>query len=205
MNKEEAVDAINTHLVDLGDSMSKPPSEESDVDADVFAAPISAKSPSISQADKRKLPSGAYIWTPTSLSFDRVLRDRDVLPKIPLPSSKAISQLDLESEKFVLAEDEIASRKVLDGKILRETIHAFQNGMYFSYSTDATRNLQVKFAQNQHSSYVQKESRPSMAFEEPEQQRHLWQQADRRFFFNRWLSKPFMESKLDHFVYPVFQ
>ncbi|KAA1469556.1 hypothetical protein DENSPDRAFT_918842 [Dentipellis sp. KUC8613] len=110
----------------------------------------------------------------------------------------------------------------LEDKILRECIREFaKNEMYFAYNFDITRSLQHK--QDQIAKYQkqnalladlnalqQDHEHHSLGdkidvLAEPSPTRPLWRRVDRQFWWNEWLSKPFIDVGLHSYVLPIVQ
>lgn len=181
-----------------GSSSSSSSSEQSDAEPDdIQAAPSmsrSASSQSVQQQKKRGL--GTFYWMPSRLyrrpTTDKVpTQDKTPQPKEPdamdslLAPSKAAQPISLRDQQ---------SRASLDRRIITELSRAMRHGMHLSYDFDATHSLQAK---------THIEQKP--VFYEPLGHLPLWQRADPRFWWNRWLSQPLVDAKLDCFVYPIFQ
>ncbi|KAI0797649.1 SacI homology domain-containing protein [Abortiporus biennis] len=110
----------------------------------------------------------------------------------------------------------------LEDKIIRETVKEFSRaGMYFAYNFDITRSLQHK------QELVAKEKKRNSllaelnALDDAHQSNPLgdkvdvlaeasptlplWRRVDRQFWWNEWLSKPFIDAGLHSFVLPIMQ
>ncbi|KAF9014086.1 SacI homology domain-containing protein [Cyathus striatus] len=116
----------------------------------------------------------------------------------------------------------------LEDKIVRECIREFsKGGMYFSYTFDITRSLQHKQervlkSQKEHELLSGLGALPSpessssdtakpkdgdkvWALVEPYHTLPLWRRVDRQFWWNEWLSKPFIDAGLHPYVLPLMQ
>ncbi|OBZ69155.1 Proteasome subunit beta type-5 [Grifola frondosa] len=110
----------------------------------------------------------------------------------------------------------------LEQKILRECVREFtRGGMYFAYSFDITRSLQHKHdlvakAKLQNSlledlNALDESKRLSPlgdkvdVLAEPSATLPLWRRVDRHFWWNEWLSKPFIDAGLHPYVLPIMQ
>lgn len=177
--KEEAEAAILKYgpsVTTDASSISSSSSSEADNDA-----PPSLVSDIPAKRKEDGFNLGAYLWSPTGLAADR---------KPPLNSATAPKSHRQTSSIATLSPEEVVSRRTLDGKVLRETIREISHGgMYYSVSTDVTHHTQAKASRKA----------------EHIDGKHLWQQADRRFFFNRFLSGTFVDAGLHELVYPIFQ
>lgn len=107
----------------------------------------------------------------------------------------------------------------LEEKILREVVKEYGKGeMYFAYNFDITRSLQNKqdqICKNQKrnslladlnaldSSFAIGDKVDVLA--EPSPTLPLWRRADRQFWWNEWLSKPFIDAGLHSYVLPIVQ
>lgn len=118
----------------------------------------------------------------------------------------------------------------LERKIIRECIKEFsKGGMYFAYNFDITRSLQHKQdqaakSQDQYALLVDLNALPSPTvskfssdkeasvegtkinpLREPNPTLPLWRRVDKRFWWNEWLLKPFVDAGLHSYVLPVMQ
>ncbi|KAH9484391.1 Phosphatidylinositide phosphatase SAC2 [Psilocybe cubensis] len=115
----------------------------------------------------------------------------------------------------------------LETKVIRETIREFTKGdMYFAYTFDLTRSLQHKQeqflkAQKQHDLLAGLGALPSpenqshvplspmdgkfLALVEPYPSLPLWRRVDKQFWWNEWMSKPFIDAGLHTYVLPIMQ
>ncbi|KAJ7271919.1 SacI homology domain-containing protein [Mycena haematopus] len=110
----------------------------------------------------------------------------------------------------------------LEDKIVKEVIREFsKGGMYFAYTFDITRSLQqkqelVSKLQKRHSllvdlnavspdSAVQVEDGTTDVLVEPNPTLPLWRRVDRRFWWNEWMSKPFVDAGVHPYVLPIMQ
>ncbi|KAF7338181.1 hypothetical protein MVEN_02043000 [Mycena venus] len=110
----------------------------------------------------------------------------------------------------------------LEDKIVKEVIREFtKGGMYFAYTFDITRSLQhkqelVSKLQKRHSllndlnALPSPDSVPAQGSEdgktdvlvEPNPTLPLWRRVDRKFWWNEWMSKPFIDAGVRRFVIP---
>ncbi|TFK62545.1 hypothetical protein BDN72DRAFT_964483 [Pluteus cervinus] len=106
----------------------------------------------------------------------------------------------------------------LEDKIVKECIREFtRGGMYFAYTFDITRSLQQKqeqILQQQQSSGLSRDYPPTdeaadpikvNALSEPHPTLPLWRRVDKRFWWNEWISRPFMDAGLHSYVLPIMQ
>ncbi|TFY55822.1 hypothetical protein EVG20_g9178 [Dentipellis fragilis] len=111
----------------------------------------------------------------------------------------------------------------LEEKILRECIREFaKNEMYFAYNFDITRSLQHKqdqIAKSQKQNALLADLNALQANDtehhspgdkvdvlaEPSPTLPLWRRVDRQFWWNEWLSKPFIDAGLHSYVLPIVQ
>ncbi|KIM48704.1 hypothetical protein M413DRAFT_21047 [Hebeloma cylindrosporum] len=115
----------------------------------------------------------------------------------------------------------------LETKVVRECIREYTKGdMYFAYNFDLTRSLQHKQeqvlkSQKQHDllaglgalpspdnkatvplSPIESKWSPSI---EPNQTLPLWRRVDKQFWWNEWMSKPFIDAGLHSYILPIMQ
>ncbi|KAF8163607.1 SacI homology domain-containing protein [Crassisporium funariophilum] len=115
----------------------------------------------------------------------------------------------------------------LEVKVVRECIREFtKGGMYFAYTFDITRSLQHKQevlvkSQKQHDLLaglgalpVRENNRPITPtpvdakvspLTEPYPALPLWRRVDKHFWWNEWMSKPFIDAGLHSFILPIMQ
>ncbi|KAI0695707.1 SacI homology domain-containing protein [Cytidiella melzeri] len=109
----------------------------------------------------------------------------------------------------------------LEVKVIRECVQQFSKGMYFSYHFDITRSLQHKQAliakgKKQNELLVQLNAIDGTAevgpsdgkisiLDEPSATLPLWRRVDRQYWWNEWLSKPFVDAGLHSYVLPIMQ
>ncbi|KAI0345325.1 hypothetical protein BDW22DRAFT_1426997 [Trametopsis cervina] len=110
----------------------------------------------------------------------------------------------------------------LEEKVIRDCAsHFSKGGMYFAYHFDITRSLQHKQAliakmKKQQELLVQLNAIDGTAevsspddkvnvLDEPSSTLPLWRRVDRQYWWNEWLSKPFIEAGLHSYVLPVMQ
>ncbi|KAF7305034.1 hypothetical protein MKEN_01218400 [Mycena kentingensis (nom. inval.)] len=110
----------------------------------------------------------------------------------------------------------------LEDKIVREVIREYtKGGMYFAYTFDITRSLQHKQEQAAKSQKQQAlladlnalpEREPKSPTDikidplvEPQPTLPLWRRVDRQFWWNEWMSKPFVDAGVHAFVLPIMQ
>ncbi|KAH9843189.1 SacI homology domain-containing protein [Rhodofomes roseus] len=113
-------------------------------------------------------------------------------------------------------------RSELEDKILREVIREYtKGGMYFAYAFDITRSLQHKHemiakAKTQSAlleelNALDENKRLSSVGEkievlaEPSPTLPLWRRVDRQFWWNEWLSRPFIDAGVHPYVLPIMQ
>ncbi|KAH7889626.1 SacI homology domain-containing protein [Phlebopus sp. FC_14] len=110
----------------------------------------------------------------------------------------------------------------LEDRIIRECIREYTKGcMYFAHHFDITRSLQHK-----HEQFLRSHTQEKLLAEldalpkthsldpldpkmdpltEPFPTLPLWRRVDRQFWWNEWLSKPFIDAGLDSYVLPIVQ
>ncbi|WVW80545.1 hypothetical protein I302_102530 [Kwoniella bestiolae CBS 10118] len=160
------------------------------------------------EADETPLPSKTREWTKFMPKL-RKKQPNDPKTNEPLP-------------------DDPPQREELEAKIVRQIIREFSNGFFFSYDFDLTHSLQHKrktLAQRNASQtalthLIPKEGllfppSPSNTlprhnlfeddFVEPDIQVPLWRRADRRFFWNEYLMRDFIDLGLHAYVIPMMQ
>jgi hypothetical protein len=116
----------------------------------------------------------------------------------------------------------------LETKVVRETIREFtKGGMYFAHNFDITRSLQHKQeqvlkSQKQHDLLAGLGALPSpdnihnvpsspmdgkfvSALAEPNAALPLWRRVDKQFWWNEWMSKPFIDAGLHSYILPIMQ
>lgn len=122
-----------------------------------------------------------------------------------------------------------ATRDELEDKVVKETARQYSRGeMWFSYDYDITTPLQrkqesfdanarrgssastattssVSSATSTTSNESSKQKKNRLPFDEPWKTLPLWRRADRRFWHNEHLSKPFVDAGLHAFVLPMMQ
>lgn len=112
----------------------------------------------------------------------------------------------------------------LERKVVRECIREFtKGGMYFAYTFDITRSLQHKHelgikSQKQQDLLAGLVALPSLENNDGKNGRDspasitesypvlpLWRRVDKQFWWNEWMSKPFMDAGLHSFILPIMQ
>ncbi|CAK5264936.1 unnamed protein product [Mycena citricolor] len=111
----------------------------------------------------------------------------------------------------------------LEDKIVKEVVREFsKGGMYFAYTFDLTRSLQQKQelvarSQKKNALLADLDALDSAgpadsssdgtvdALVEPHPTLPLWRRVDRQFWWNEWMSKPFVDAGVHPFVLPVMQ
>ncbi|KJA26998.1 hypothetical protein HYPSUDRAFT_131584 [Hypholoma sublateritium FD-334 SS-4] len=111
----------------------------------------------------------------------------------------------------------------LETKVVRETIREFTKGdMYFAYNFDLTRSLQHKQelvlkSQKQHDllaglGALANSEVPLSPMDgkyspiaDPYPSLPLWRRVDKQFWWNEWLSKPFIDAGLHSYILPIMQ
>ncbi|KZT71284.1 hypothetical protein DAEQUDRAFT_724233 [Daedalea quercina L-15889] len=106
-------------------------------------------------------------------------------------------------------------RSELEDKVLREVIREYtKGGMYFAYAFDITRSLQHKhemIAKSKAENASDEDKRLSPLGEkvdvlaEPSPTLPLWRRVDHQFWWNEWLSKPFIDAGVHPYVLPIMQ
>ncbi|KAG6860598.1 hypothetical protein C0995_009488 [Termitomyces sp. Mi166 len=151
-------------------------------------------------------------------SLDKIIEDGKTEPAVVLDGILAVAApVPASSEE---------KHSELEAKIVRECVKDFTKGeMYFAYNFDITRSLQHKQdqitkVQKQHELLADLDALPSADSEsfkseveglkvspmsEPNPTLPLWRRVDRRFWWNEWLSKPFVDAGLHSYVLPIMQ
>ncbi|WVO16924.1 hypothetical protein L204_104610 [Cryptococcus depauperatus] len=135
----------------------------------------------------------------------------------------------LRKKQNMTAAVEPPRRQELEDKIVRQIMREFSIGFFFAYDYDLTHTIQYKrelVAQRQTSNAVLADliskdgslfpssgsSLPHVAyppaeddFTEPDVHVPLWRRVDKRFFWNEWLMKDFIDLGLHSYVLPVMQ
>ncbi|KAH0583578.1 hypothetical protein H2248_009201 [Termitomyces sp. 'cryptogamus'] len=151
-------------------------------------------------------------------SLDRIIEDGKTEPAVVLDDILAATAPPPSSSEEKHSE--------LETKIVRECIKEFaKREMYFAYNFDITRSLQRKQDQivkerKQKELLADLDALPSAdresfqpgveglkvnAMSEPNPTLPLWRRVDRRFWWNEWLSKPFVDAGLHSYVLPIMQ
>ncbi|KAG6852944.1 hypothetical protein C0991_007954 [Blastosporella zonata] len=151
-------------------------------------------------------------------SLDKIIQDGKTEPGIVLNSILAATAPPPASSEERHSE--------LEDKIVRECVKEFaRGGMYFAYNFDITRSLQHKQdqmakSQKQHELLAdlnalstvdldpyqaEVEGMKVSPMSEPNPTLPLWRRVDKRFWWNEWLSKPFVDAGLHSYVLPIMQ
>ncbi|KAK7020499.1 SacI homology domain-containing protein [Favolaschia claudopus] len=113
----------------------------------------------------------------------------------------------------------------LEDKIIREVIREFsKGGMYFAYTFDITRSLQHKqelvsklqrrnslladlnvLSSSETSARAEQDDGKIDVLVEPNPTLPLWRRVDRKFWWNEWMSKPFIDAGVHPYVLPIMQ
>lgn len=114
----------------------------------------------------------------------------------------------------------------VESKVIKECIREFtKGGMYFAYNFDITRSLQHKQeqamkSQKKHSLLeglgalpspeadtfdVPKDGSNVSPLAEPNPTLPLWRRVDKQYWWNEWMTKPFLDAGLHCYVLPVMQ
>ncbi|KAG5645592.1 hypothetical protein DXG03_005730 [Asterophora parasitica] len=179
-------------------------------------------------------PSTSQTWqeVPAVPVSTTALSDRESLDKV-IEEGKEEPAVVLDSILAATAPPPASAAEQhseLEDKIVRECVREFtRGGMYFAYNFDITRSLQHKQdqitkAQKKHDLLADlnalpspSESGPSLAqdaevegtkispMSEPNPTLPLWRRVDKRFWWNEWLSKPFVDAGLHSYVLPIMQ
>ncbi|KAF5386792.1 hypothetical protein D9615_001600 [Tricholomella constricta] len=155
-------------------------------------------------------------------SLDKVIQEGKEEPAVVLDSILAATAPPPASAEERHSE--------LEDKIVRECVREFtRGGMYFAYNFDITRSLQHKQeqitkSQKQHALLADLDALPSppesgtpraedtevegtkiSPMSEPNPTLPLWRRVDKRFWWNEWLSKPFVDAGLHSYILPIMQ
>lgn len=153
--------------------------ESEDDELDTLTPPVTPLP--ASTGSKKRSP---FYWRPGRIGR-REVGSALLKPKAPQLSRTPKKPKSKPKSTMVLSEQEQRSREILDKRIIAEFSKYMRKGMYLAYDGDASHPLSEKSNTDQHAPW--------------------WQQADKRFWWNAWLSSPLVEAKLDTFIYPVFQ
>ncbi|KAK0451086.1 SacI homology domain-containing protein [Armillaria borealis] len=105
----------------------------------------------------------------------------------------------------------------LERKIIRECVKEFtKGGMFFAYNFDITRSMQHKrdlIAKTQRQSFLLADLNVFSSHKldntghvsEPNPTLPLWRRVDRKYWWNEWLAKPFIDAGLHPYVLPIMQ
>ncbi|PBK97085.1 hypothetical protein ARMGADRAFT_1052868 [Armillaria gallica] len=105
----------------------------------------------------------------------------------------------------------------LERKIIRECVKEFtKGGMFFAYNCDITRSMQHKrdlIAKTQRQSFLLADLNVFSSHKvdntgnvsEPNPTLPLWRRVDRKYWWNEWLAKPFIDAGLHPYVLPIMQ
>ncbi|KAG1877755.1 SacI homology domain-containing protein [Suillus subalutaceus] len=146
--------------------------------------------------------------------FDSIIHDAEGVPDKVISSIIAATAPPPESSEERNSE--------LEQRILRRCLREFTKGdMYFALHFDITRSLQHKHEQftklhAQNKLLSELDALPKRttvnplddkvdALFEPSVMLPLWRRVDRHFWWNEWLSKPFMDAGLHSYVTPIMQ
>ncbi|KAF8197552.1 SacI homology domain-containing protein [Pholiota molesta] len=209
--------------------ISTPSSENSAPNAPVFktlAARLSfwsrlSKRTSVASPIDAEFP---LISEPMSLAEEQQALDK-IMNEANDPPAEVIENI-LESTAPAPATSE-ERHSELETKVVRETIREFTKGdMYFAYNFDLTRSLQHKQelvlkSQKQHDLLAGLGALPSpqnsedvplspmdgkvSAVAEPYPSLPLWRRVDKQFWWNEWMSKPFIDVGLHSYILPIMQ
>ncbi|KAG6856457.1 hypothetical protein H0H87_004317 [Tephrocybe sp. NHM501043] len=207
-------------------SSSDPPVAQSPV-AKTLADRLSfwsrlSKRTSISSPATEDAPEHAPVPPPKPFdereSLDKIIQDGKSEPAVVLDNILAVTAPPPASSEERHSE--------LEDKIIRECVKEFaRGGMYFAYNFDITRSLQHKQdqmakSQKQHELLANLNALPTAhsdpyqaevegmkvsPMSEPNPTLPLWRRVDKRFWWNEWLSKPFVDAGLHSYVLPIMQ
>ncbi|KAK0196896.1 SacI homology domain-containing protein [Armillaria mellea] len=105
----------------------------------------------------------------------------------------------------------------LERKVIRECVKEFtKGGMFFAYNFDITRSVQHKrdlVAKTQRQSFLladlnvfsSHKSDNTGHVSEPNPTLPLWRRVNRKYWWNEWLAKPFIDAGLHPYVLPIMQ
>ncbi|KDQ60929.1 hypothetical protein JAAARDRAFT_124474 [Jaapia argillacea MUCL 33604] len=165
---------------------------------------------------KRQWPATAS--ETSSLSDERVSVDTATEQESGDPGEAIDSVLAIDQAPGTVEE----KHSQLDERVVRECMREFSKGsMYFAYNFDITRSLQHKQEQIAHTKKqnallanlipLEENQRLSPSdgkvdyLAEAHQTLPLWRRVDRQFWWNEWLSKPFVDAGLHSYVLPIMQ
>ncbi|KAH7926636.1 hypothetical protein BV22DRAFT_1062448 [Leucogyrophana mollusca] len=199
---------------------STPASEES-INTSPVAMTIANRLSFWSRLSKRtsNIPSALAADVQQSLLEERQSLDSIIQDAYGEPE-KAISSIIAATAPPPASTEEKHSE--LEDRIVRECIKEFtKGGMYIAYNFDITRSLQHKHEQfikshKQDVLLAELDALPKDktvgpiddkvdALAEPYPMLPLWRRVDRQFWWNEWLSKPFVDAGLHSYVLPIMQ
>ncbi|KAI0718313.1 SacI homology domain-containing protein [Fomitopsis betulina] len=147
--------------------------------------------------------------TETNVDKDRARLSLDTMMKENNDEPAQVVESILQAAAPAPATPE-EKRNELEDKVLREIIREYtKGGMYFAYAFDITRSLQHKHELIAESKAEDKVAGPVGekvdVLAEPAPTLPLWRRVDRQFWWNEWLSKPFIDAGVHPYVLPIMQ
>ncbi|KAF8969687.1 SacI homology domain-containing protein [Flammula alnicola] len=212
----------------MSSDISTPSSELSVATSPVFKT-LAARLSFWSRLSKRTQPSPVDagfppIPEPMSLNEEQQVLDEIMNDENEQPAEVIESILASTAPPPATVEERHSE---LETKVVRECIREFTKGdMYFAYNFDITRSLQHKQeqvlkSQKQHDLLAGLGALPSpennqtiplspmngkfSALTEPHSSLPLWRRVDKQFWWNEWMSKPFIDAGLHSYILPIMQ
>ncbi|KAF9477543.1 hypothetical protein BDN70DRAFT_810519 [Pholiota conissans] len=209
--------------------ISTPSSENSTSTAPVFKTLANrlsfwsriSKRTNLTSPDNAEFP---LVQEPISLNEEEEVLDKIMKEGKDPPAEVIESILESTAPAPATAEERHSELEI---KVVRETIREFTKGdMYFAYNFDLTRSLQHKQelvlkSQKQHDLLAGLGALPSphnsdgvplspmdgkvSAVAEPYPSLPLWRRVDKQFWWNEWMSKPFIDAGLHSYILPIMQ
>ncbi|KAK0239924.1 SacI homology domain-containing protein [Armillaria nabsnona] len=204
---------------DYGSNADEPtPRSRSPSDASSISSELSTASPVI-----KALTSRLSFWNRLSAGGTKGLKQTsdDVLNPSPNYEKDILEEGDPEEVLASLVAPEPISpeerHSELERKIIRECVKEFtKGGMFFAYNFDITRSMQHKrdlIAKTQRQSFLLADLNVFSSHKvdntgnvsEPNPTLPLWRRVDRKYWWNEWLAKPFIDAGLHPYVLPIMQ
>ncbi|KAK0483841.1 SacI homology domain-containing protein [Armillaria novae-zelandiae] len=187
------------------------------------ASSISSESSTASPVIKA-LASRLSFWNRLSSGGTKGLKQTsdDVLNPSPKCEQDILEEGDPEEVlASIVAPEPISPEErhsELERKVIRECVKEFtKGGMFFAYNFDITRSMQHKrdlIAKTQRQSFLLADLNVFSSHHkldnaghvyEPNPTLPLWRRVDRKYWWNEWLAKPFIDAGLHPYVLPIMQ
>ncbi|KAK0228754.1 SacI homology domain-containing protein [Armillaria fumosa] len=194
------------------------PRSRSPSDASSISSESSTASPVI-----KALASRLSFWNRLSSGGTKGLKQTsdDVSNPSPNCEQDILDEGDPEEVLASIVAPEPASpeerHSELERKVIRECVKEFtKGGMFFAYNFDITRSMQHKrdlIAKTQRQSFLLADLNVFSSHKldntghvsEPNPTLPLWRRVDRKYWWNEWLAKPFIDAGLHPYVLPIMQ